>query len=135
MNPDPRDYSIGTRDPDTAPMKAVGTGERQRAAIALGVLAIVALIVVGIMVAVLGRSSGGKPSPQSIGGPTGPAVTVTGGQQPSHTGSGKNGAHPARPTRSKGAQQPSSRPRERRCRARAAHPVRCPTTSVTPSAR
>ena len=122
MTPDPRDdYTIGTRDPDTEPIKAVGTGERQRAAIALGILAIVALIVVGIMVAVLGRGSGGKPAPQSLGGPTGPAVTVTGGRQPTdHNGSGR-GSHPTRPHRSKGPQQPSGRPR--------GAAVSCPTSA------
>src|SRR6476469_538545 len=66
--------SISTRDPDTQPIPAVRTGERQRAAIALGVLAIVALIVVGVMVAVLGSNNNN--SPTTNGAPTGPPVTV-----------------------------------------------------------
>lgn len=112
MIPDPRDQSTRTRDPDTQPIKAVGTGERQRAAIALGVLAIAALIVVGIMVAVLGHSSGNDNSGSNTAtGPKGPAVTVTGGGQPSQHQSGKPSSgrrkhtqHPQHP------QQPSSRP-------------------------
>jgi hypothetical protein len=86
MNTDPRE-SLGTRDPDTQPLRAVGTGERQRAAIALGVLAIVALVIVGIMVAVLGSKSNDS-GPTTNGNPQGPAVTVTGNSQPSNASSG-----------------------------------------------
>ncbi len=85
MNTDPRE-SLGTRDPDTQPLRPVETGERQRAAIALGVLAIVALVIVGIMVAVLGNS---KNTTTTAGKPKGgPAVTVTGGSRPSNASSG-----------------------------------------------
>jgi hypothetical protein len=73
MNPDPRD-SISTRDPDTQPLRAVGTHERQRAAIVLGVIAIVALIIVGIMVALLGSSKSNPPT--TDGQPTGPPVSL-----------------------------------------------------------
>jgi hypothetical protein len=116
VNPDPRDQSMRTRDPDTQPIKAVGTGERQRAAIALGVLAIVALIVVGIMVAVLGRGSGSNSPTQNANGPKGPAVTVTGGAQPSHHQS-KHSGH----KKTHHPQQPSSRPSNA--------PVSCRTSS------
>jgi hypothetical protein len=81
MDPDPFD-SISTRDPDTQPLRAVGTGERQRAAIVLGVIAIVALIIVGIMVAVLG--SKGNNTPTTNGQPTAPPVThISQSNQPS----------------------------------------------------
>lgn len=121
---DPRDYPIRTQDPDTQPINLGGAGERQRAAIALGILAIVALIVVGIMVAVLGRGGGsGKPAAQSVGGPSGPAVTVTGGQQPStHSRStGTQRAHRTHPVRSKHPHQPPARPN--------GAPVSCPSSA------
>lgn len=117
MTPDPRGRSAPTHDPDTQPIRTVGTGERQRAAIALGVLAIVALIVVGIMVAVLGRSSGGGSNTKNANGPKGPAVTVTGGAHPTqqHSG-GPTSGHKHTHHRT----QPSSRPSNA--------PVSCPTS-------
>jgi hypothetical protein len=92
MNPDPRD-SISTRDPDTQPIPAVRTGERQRAAIALGVLAIAALIVVGVMVAVLGSNNSNN-APTTNGAPTGPPVSVI--HQPSGHASGHPSGHPTK---------------------------------------
>jgi hypothetical protein len=113
MSTDPRE-SIDTRDPDTQPLRAVGTGERQRAAIALGVLAIVALIIVGIMVAVLGSNSN---SGKTVNGtPTGPAVTYTGSNRPSNAPSG----HATKP-RGHHHKVPAGRPGNA--------PVSCPTSS------
>jgi hypothetical protein len=118
VNPEQRDRSTRARDPDTEPIKAVGAGERQRAAIALGVLAIVALIVVGIMVAVLGRGSGDDNSTtNSANGPKGPAVTVTGGSRPTH----HQTKHSSGPKHTHQPQQPSSRP--------SGAPVTCPTSA------
>lgn len=102
MTDDPRE-SIGTRDPDTQPIPAVRTGERQRAAIALGVLAIVALIIVGVMVSVLGSNNGNN-GPASNGAPTGPAVTVV-----SHQPSAGRSGHPTKKHR-RHPHQPPSRP-------------------------
>jgi hypothetical protein len=65
--------------PDTQPIK-VGAPERRRAAIALGVLAVGALVLVAIMVYVFGSrgdTTSGKPT--NVANPSGPAVTVTGG--------------------------------------------------------
>jgi hypothetical protein len=66
--------------PDTQPIK-VGAGERRRAAIALGVLAVGALVLVAIMVYVFGSDAKTTTSgtPTKIANPGGPAVTVTGG--------------------------------------------------------
>ncbi len=113
MNPDPRD-STSTRDPDTQPLRAVGTGERQRAAIVLGVIAIVALIIVGIMVAVLGSNNG--TTTNTNGSPKGPAVTYTGGSGPSTAPSGSQ-TRPQRHHRS----GPPARPNNA--------PVSCPTSA------
>jgi hypothetical protein len=105
--------SRAPQGPDTERLKVEGGGERQRAAIALGILAIAALIVVGIMVAVLG-SHGGNPAPSSIANPTGPAVTVTGG------GSNRPSApQPSQPNGRKTHTQPATPPPNR--------PVSCPT--------
>jgi hypothetical protein len=115
MYPDPRKQSSRASDPDTAPLRVRGTGERQRAAIALGVLAIVALVIVGIMVAVLG-SHGSSTPPAPNAKPTGPNVIATGGNSPS----GKPSA--GKPTHhSQSPQQPSSSPRN--------GPVSCPTSA------
>jgi hypothetical protein len=102
MTGDPRE-TTETRDPDTQPIPTVRTGERQRAAIALGVLAIAALIVVGVMVAVLGSNKGGK-APTTNGAPTGPPVTVI-SHQPSAPPSGQPTGHHHR-----GHKLPPSRP-------------------------
>jgi hypothetical protein len=114
---DPREQLRRDRDPDTQPIPTVATGERQRAAIALGVLAIVALVVVGIMVAVLGSKGGGSPASTPIANRTGPNVVATGGNHPSHNpskaGSKSHSAHPSK--------QPSSSPRS--------GPVSCPTSA------
>lgn len=115
---DPREQLRRERDPDTQPIPTIRTGERQRAAIALGVLAIVALVIVGIMVAVLGSSGGGSPASTQAANRTGPNVVATGGTQPNSNPSGtptKNhaGSHPSK--------QPSSSPRS--------GPVSCPTSA------
>lgn len=121
MNPGPRDYSTRTQDPDTQPIPAVGTGERQRAAIALGVLAIAALVVVGIMVAVLGSDSSNSNGTGTKAGPSGPAVTVTNGPQPSGRHSGGHKNKPTKPAHRSHANQPTSRPGNAS--------VSCPTSS------
>jgi hypothetical protein len=91
MTSDPRE-SIRTRDPDTQPIP-IRTGERQRAAIALGVLAIAALIIVGVMVAVLGSNN--NTTSTTNGAPKGPPVTVI-SHQPSAGPSGRTTEHPRR---------------------------------------
>jgi hypothetical protein len=112
MNPDPLD-SISTRDPDTQPIRAVGTGERQRAAIVLGVIAIVALIIVGIMVAVLGSNSNNTPT--TNGQPTGPPVSVI--TQPN----GQSSGHSTKPHPKNHNTQPHSSPNNA--------PVSCPSSA------
>jgi hypothetical protein len=116
MNIDPGDYDTRAHDPDTEPIPTVGSGERQRAAIALGVLAIVALVVVGIMVAVLG-SGANHPAANSQGNHTGPNVVATGGNGPSTHPRPHPSKSKPKPTRS----QPTSRPRNA--------PVSCPTSA------
>lgn len=118
MTPDPRE-SISTRDPDTQPIPAVRSGERQRAAIALGVLAIAALIIVGVMVAVLGSNNSNN-SPTTNGAPKGPAVTVI-SHGPSAGPSGHSSEHSGKHPRKHHRKLPPSRP------ANAA--VSCPTSS------
>lgn len=117
MTSNPRDTgSRASQGPDTEPLRPVRAGERQRAAIALGILAIAALIVVGIMVAVLGSRSG-NPAPTSIANPSGPAVTVTGG--PSQPPTAQSTGQSTKPRGRHTSTQPTSRPRN--------HPVSCPT--------
>jgi hypothetical protein len=80
-------YPTSGSGPDTQPIK-MGGGERRRAAIALAVLAVGALVLVAIMVYVFG--SNGKSTsgtPVNPGGPSGPAVTVTGGGPPTASSS------------------------------------------------
>ena len=114
---DPREQLRRDRDPDTQPIPTIATGERQRAAIALGVLAIVALVVVGIMVAVLGSKGGGSPASTPNANRTGPNVVATGGNHPSHNPSkNPSKAHSSHPSK-----QPSSSPRS--------GPVSCPTSA------
>jgi hypothetical protein len=72
MNSEPPD-----RDPDTEPFRKIGTGDRRRAALLLGLLAIAAVLFVAIMVYTLGSSDGSSDHP-TLAGPDGPAVTVTG---------------------------------------------------------
>jgi hypothetical protein len=83
--------------PDTQPIR-IGTGERRRAAIALGVLAVGALVLVVIMVYVFG--SDGKTTtsgtPTKVTNPGGPAVTVTGG--PHNSPSSHHHTHHNRPS-------------------------------------
>ncbi|HEY2271608.1 MAG TPA: hypothetical protein VGH30_02455 [Jatrophihabitantaceae bacterium] len=91
--------------PDTQPIK-IGGGERRRAAIALAVLAVGALVLVAIMVYVFG--SNGKTTsgnPISVSGPSGPAVTVTGG--PHNSPSSHHQSHRNHPTHNP-SQNPSS---------------------------
>ncbi len=113
MNPDPRD-SISTHDPDTQPLRAVDTHERQRAAIVLGVIAIVALIIVGIMVAVLG-SSNNNTTTTTNGHPTGPPVSLISpsGKHPS--------GHATKPHPNNHSTQPHSSPNNA--------PVSCPSAA------
>jgi hypothetical protein len=66
-----------SNDRDTEPIRI---GERKRAALVLGVIAVVAVALVLIMVYFLGGSDN-DPSPLPVGEPTGPAVIATG--QPS----------------------------------------------------
>lgn len=74
-------------DAQTGPIK-VGSSERKRAAIALGVLAACALVVVVIMVYALGTGGGSPATSQSnLGHPVGPAVTVTGNAHASNSAS------------------------------------------------
>jgi len=118
---DPREQLRRDRDPDTQPIPTVRSAERQRAAIALGVLAIVALVVVGIMVAVLGSSGGGTPSSTPNANRTGPNVVATGG-----TGGNPRSNNPSGPPTgahhsSHPPKQPSSSPRN--------GPVSCPTSA------
>jgi hypothetical protein len=120
---DPRDQLRRDRGPDTQPIPAVRTSERQRAAIALGVLAIVALVVVGIMVAVLGSSPGGSPAPTPNAHGTGPNVVATGGSSPSQQPSQHPSSKPTTKahTSSSPPKQPSSSPRS--------GPVSCPSSA------
>lgn len=67
-----------SRDPDTQPFRRIGSGERKRAALVLGVLVVVAVLVVGVMIYALGSSKDSPPNTPNAN-PTGPAVTVTGG--------------------------------------------------------
>jgi hypothetical protein len=118
---DPREQLRRDRDPDTQPIPAVRSAERQRAAIALGVLAIVALVVVGIMVAVLGSNGGGTPSSTPNANRTGPNVVATGGNGGGHP-SGKQSGSPTKAHHgSRPPKQPSSSPRN--------GPVSCPTSA------
>ncbi|HEY2299205.1 MAG TPA: hypothetical protein VGH43_15840 [Jatrophihabitans sp.] len=118
---EPGDQLRRDRDPDTQPIPTVRTGERQRAAIALGVLAIAALVVVGIMVAVLGSSGGGTPASTPIAHGTGPNVVATGGNPPSHQPSHRSSGKPTKAHSSHPTKQPSSSPRS--------GPVSCPTSA------
>jgi hypothetical protein len=102
-----------TRDPDTAPVRTARFGEKQRAAIVLAVIAVAAVVLVVIMVSLLG-SSGNSPGSAPLAIPTGPAVTVTGGAQPS--------THTSRPPSSQARSSSSAVPPSNRA-------VSCPTSA------
>jgi hypothetical protein len=105
-------------DPDTEPLRKVGTGERKRAAVALTVLAVAAAILVGVMLYVFGSSGGNDSKTPSIGAnPTGPAVQVTGGGPPPSASSSSKSKPKPKPTTKASSTQPRS------------GPVSCPTTA------
>lgn len=109
-------------DPDTEPLRKLGSGqhgERKRAALVLAVLAVAALVLVGVLYAVStsggGDSSSGSPIANAI--PTGPAVKVTG--VPSQSAS-TSSSHP-KPAKSSSKAAPSSSART--------GPISCPTSA------
>lgn len=86
-------------DAQTGPIK-IGSSERKRAAIALGVLGICAVVLVVIMVFALG-SGGGKPTSNqsNLGHPVGPPVVVTsGGHASSAPSTGQSAASQSAPS-------------------------------------
>lgn len=108
--------------PDTQPIR-IGTGERRRAAIALGVLAVGALVLVVIMVYVFG--SNGKTTsgtPTKVANPGGPAVTVTGG--PHSSPSSHHRTHRNRPPHT-----PSTNPAPSQSVPATGGPASCETSS------
>jgi hypothetical protein len=115
MSIDPRG-----QDPDTQPLPTVkAADERQRAAIALGVLALGAIVLVAIMIVFLGSSGSNGPAPQAAGKPAGPAVTVTGSSHASSSASSSS-----RPKPSHSSPRPSSSPHRP---PKHTGPVSCPT--------
>lgn len=102
-------------EPDTQPLPAIGSRERKRAALVLGLLAIAAVLLVGIMSYVLGSSRNSPPG-KTAANPGGPAVTVTGGAPAtSHT------TAPVSTTQAAPLTRHSTPPRHR--------PVSCPTAA------
>jgi hypothetical protein len=108
------------RDPDTQPIRRVGTGERKRAAVALGVLAVAALALVVVMIYVFGSTGKNGTTGPTLTAPTGPPVTVTGGgsSPPPRTSS----SHP-HPKHTKSPTSPSS------STSSFSGPVSCPTSA------
>jgi hypothetical protein len=105
-------------DPDTEPLRKLGSGERKRAALVLAVLAVAAIVLVGVLYAVSTSSGGGDSgSPTNNAIPTGPAVKVTG--VPSQSASSTS-AKP-KPSQSSSKIVPSSSART--------GPVSCPTSA------
>jgi uncharacterized protein YkwD len=104
-------------DPDTEPLRSVGSGERKRAAVALTVLAVAAAILVGVMLYAFRSSSDGKSGPSVNAGPTGPAVQVTGGTSQTSPRSSATKTKP-KATKTKASSSPPSR-----------GPVSCPTSA------
>jgi hypothetical protein len=108
------------QDPDTQPIRRVGTGERKRAAVALGVLAVAALALVVVMIYVFGSSGKSGPAGPTLTAPTGPPVTVTGSgsSPPPRTSS----SHP-HPKHTKSSTSPAS------STSSFSGPVSCPTSA------
>lgn len=106
------------RGPDTEPIQKVGSTERTRAALVLGVIAVVAVLVVGIMVYTMGSSDKATNTTPAANSRSGPAVTVTGGAPTSTS---------ARPTPSRASARPSVKPSSS-THARTG-PVSCPSAA------
>ena len=95
-----------SRDPDTEPF---GISERKRAALLLALLAITAVLLVGIMMYTLGSSDGSSDHP-TLAGPDGPAVTVTGEAQPPAVQRPTTKPSPTGTTRARSVSCPTSAP-------------------------